>query len=312
MHLTRRVSLFLLVFVLVGLFASGLSFAATHIVGPEDNSVYIDQRDPDENKSYKSGILTASAINENARIVIHFDLSGWGPDSISQAKLYLYHYRGGDYTGFRTINAYSLTAGFDEATATWNFPWTNAGGDYDASLGTSANVPEELENWVEWDVTDLLKERWSNVADYGFLLKDPVEDSPTDGPYVRFRSHRYLSEFPQELPYLEILTEPTDVEFTDDENTFRVFSLGQNFPNPFNSKTLIEFKLSRPASVNLTIYNVQGQKVKTILDARRRAGTHVIEWDATDQYGKPVASGMYLYRLQARDFSQTKPLLYLK
>ena len=308
----RGVNAALFSFVLVGLFAGQFSLAATHIVGPEDHSVYIDQRDPDLNKSDKSGILTASAINENARIVIHFDLSGWGLDSISQAKLYLYHYRGGNYTPSRTIDVYSLTSGFDETTATWNFPWAAAGGDYDSSLSTSTDVPEDWENWVEWDVTDLLKERWSNVADFGFLLKDPVEDSPTDGPYVRFRSHRYLSEYPQEFPYLEILTEPTDVEFTDGENTFRVFSLGQNFPNPFNSKTLVEFELSKSAWIDLTVYNIQGQRVKTILNARRQAGTHVLEWDATDQYGKPIASGIYLYRLQAEDFSQTKRLLYLK
>ncbi len=312
MHLTRRVSSFLFSFVLVGLFAGQLSFAATHIVGPEDNSVFIDQCDPDTNFVNFGGILVASELNENARIVIHFDLTGWGADSISQAKLFLYHYRGGYYTGSRTINVYPLTSGFDESTATWNFPWTTAGGDYDSSLGTSANVPEELENWAEWDVTDLLRNRWSNAADYGFLLKDPVEDSPTDGPYVRFRSHRYLSEYPQELPYLEILTEPTDVECLDDENTYKVFSLGQNFPNPFNSTTLFQFELDRSAWVNLTIYSIRGQRVKTVLNTRRQAGAHVIEWDATDQYGEPVSSGIYLYRLQTEDFSQTKRLLYLK
>lgn len=307
MPLTRRVILFLFLFILVGLFAGELSFAATHIVGPEDNSVYIDQRDPDSNFVSNTGLLVASASDENARIVIHFDLGEWATDSISQAKLYLYHYRGGDYTGSRTINAYSLTCGFDESTATWNSPWTIPGGDYDGSVSASADVPEELENWVAWDVTDILKSRWSNVVDYGFLLKDPVEDAPPDGPYVRFHSHRKDS-----LPYLEIFTSPTDVEDVGDEDTHKSFSLGQNFPNPFNSKTLFQFELSTSARVSLAIYNIRGERVKTLIDAKKQAGTYTVEWDATNQSGKLVSSGIYLYQLRTEGFSETKRLLYLK
>lgn len=249
-----------------------------------------------------------SKLNENARIVIHFDLTGWDSDSISQAKLHLYHYRGGNYSVSRAINVYPLTSAFNESTATWNSPWTTPGGDYDNSISASADVPEAWENWVAWDVTDILKNRWSNTVDYGFLLKDQIEDTPPpDGPYVRFHSHRKDS-----LPYLEILTEPTDVEYVDDENTCKVFSLWQNFPNPFNSKTLFQFELSTSSQVDLTIYNVRGEKVKTLLDARKQAGTYMVEWDATNQCGMQVSSGIYLYQLRTESFSETKRLLYLK
>jgi hypothetical protein len=208
MRSVGKVGLVLLFIGAMGIFFSQLATAAVLVYTPEDHSVYIDQRDPDENKSYKSGILTASAISENARIVIHFDFGGWTPDppTIVQAKLHLYHYRGGNYTGYRTLNCYPLTTGFDETTATWNSPWTLPGGDFDPSYFSSADVPEAWENWVEWDVTDILKNRWSNVTDFGFMIKDPEEDTPVDGPYVRFRSHRYAGEYPQEIPYLEITT----------------------------------------------------------------------------------------------------------
>ena len=200
-------SRYILFFFLLPLVSLGLtqpSSAGTYIFRPEDNSVYIDQRDPDINFVSFTGILTVSELNENARIVIHFDLGGWVAevDSITRANLYLYHYRGGHYTGSRTIDVYSLTSAFNESTATWNFPWTTPGGDYDNSIGASADVPEEWENWVTWDVTDILKNRWSNVVDNGLLLKDPDEDAPPpDGPYVRFHSHRKDS-----LPYLELQT----------------------------------------------------------------------------------------------------------
>jgi hypothetical protein len=308
MHPQRKFSVSILLWILVGLFTDKPALTATHIISPEDNSVYIDQRDPDTNFVSFTGILAASELNENARAVIHFDLAGWAPDSIFQAKLYLYHYRGGNYTGSRAINAYSLTSAFYESTATWNSPWTTPGGDYDNSVTASADVPQALENWVNWDVTGILKNRWNNVANCGFLLKDAVEDAPPpDGPYVRFHSHRKDS-----LPYLEILTAPTGVEYTGDESTGKVFSLGQNFPNPFNSKTLFRFELSTSARVNLVIYNIRGEKVKTLLDARKPAGTYMVEWDATNQSGMLVSSGIYLYQLRTKNFCETKRLLYLK
>jgi hypothetical protein len=312
MHLTPKVRLLLFSFVLAGFFVAQHCFATTYIVGPEDNSVYIDQRDPDINFVSKTGILVASELNENARTVIHFDLGGWSADSISGAKLCLYRYRGGNYSVSRTINVCPLTTSFDESTATWNYPWVTPGGDFDSSVSASASVPELPDDslaLVQWDVTEIFQVRWDNVVNCGFLVKDPVEDAPPpDGPYARFHSHRKDSF----LPYLEISTEPTDVEQVDDENTHKIFSLGQNFPNPFNNKTLVEFELSRPAWVDLTVYNIQGRRVKTLVDAKKQAGTHLLEWDATDERGKPVSSGVYLYRLQTGDFSQTKRLLYLK
>jgi hypothetical protein len=140
--------------------------------------VYIDQRDPDENQSYKSGILTASAPGENARIVIHFDLGGWGPDSISQARLHLWHWRGGNYSGSRTLEVCPLTSGFDESTATWNFPWTTPGGDYDNSITASADVDSACSSWVEWNVTEILKNRLRIVRKHHISNSNAIEKIP--------------------------------------------------------------------------------------------------------------------------------------
>jgi hypothetical protein len=204
MHKNSKVSLFPFLSFVVILIQTQLSVAATHIFRPEDNSVYIDQRDPDTNFVDFTGILVASELNENARTVIHFDLGGWVPggNPITEAKLCLYHYRGGNYTGTRTVEVYSLTSAFGESTATWNSPWAIPGGDYDGTIGASAEVPEEWDNWVSWDVTEILKNRWNNVTNCGFLLKDSAEDAPPpDGPYIRFHSYRKDS-----LPYLEVTT----------------------------------------------------------------------------------------------------------
>ena len=316
MKKTRQVVSFLFLSIVVGFSVANFARSATYILSPEDHSVQIDQKTPNENLVNKAGMVVASEITENARMVIHFDLSQWAPDSISQAKLYLYHYRGGNFTGFRNYSLYSLASAFDESTATWNSPWTMPGGDYDSSLSATAAVPEELNNWVFWDVTGILKNRFSNITNYGFLIRDPIENSPgPDGPYVRFYSHRCLddvdtaNDFP---PYLEIITEGTNVEDKDQESGCLDFSLSQNFPNPFNHKTLLEFTLSRTAQISLVIFNIRGERVKTLLEQEKPAGTYTVEWDGTNQCGESVSSGIYFYQMRADGFSETKRLLFLK
>ncbi len=316
MKKTRQVFSFLFLSIVMGFFVADFARSATYILGPEDHSVQIDQKTPNQNLVNRAGMVVASEINENARMVIHFNLSPWTPDSISQAKLYLYHYRGGNFTGFREYNLYSLTSAFSESTATWNTPWTMPGGDYDSSLSATAAVSEQLNNWVFWDVTGILKNRFSNITNYGFLIRDPMEDSPgPDGPYVRFYSRRCLDDtatdnnFP---PYLELITGGTNVEDKNNESAFLDFSLSQNFPNPFNHKTIFEFALSRTTRVSLVIYNTRGEKVKTLLEQRNLAGTYTVEWDGTNQCGESVSSGIYFYQMRADGFSETKRLLFLK
>ena len=92
-----------------------------------------------------------------------------------------------------------------------------------------------------------------------------------------------------------------------------VFSLVDNYPNPFNPATTIRYALPQAADVELTVYNVVGQPVRTLVAESQSAGRYVVEWDATDDRGYSVSSGMYFYRLQAGDaFLQVKKMLLLK
>ncbi len=79
------------------------------------------------------------------------------------------------------------------------------------------------------------------------------------------------------------------------------FQLSQNYPNPFNPLTTITFNVSRPTRVNLTVYDLSGRMVKTLLDDRVSAGPHTVVWDGTDAENNPVASGVYFYRLQQQN-----------
>ena len=91
------------------------------------------------------------------------------------------------------------------------------------------------------------------------------------------------------------------------------FSLADNFPNPFNPATTIQYALPQAADVELTVYNVIGQPVRRLVAEHQSAGRYAVEWDATNDSGHSLSSGMYFYRLQAgEEFREVKKMLLLK
>ncbi|MCH9008002.1 T9SS type A sorting domain-containing protein [candidate division KSB1 bacterium] len=91
------------------------------------------------------------------------------------------------------------------------------------------------------------------------------------------------------------------------------FSLAQNFPNPFNPGTMIQYDLPEEARVTLKIYNMLGQEVKTLVDAVQPAQRHSARWDGTDNSGlRVVAAGIYFYQIQAGSFSKTNKMILMR
>nr|MBN2278929.1 T9SS type A sorting domain-containing protein [candidate division Zixibacteria bacterium] len=90
------------------------------------------------------------------------------------------------------------------------------------------------------------------------------------------------------------------------------FSLKQNAPNPFNPQTRIDYDLPQATNVNLDIFNVLGQKVKTVVNEFQEAGSKSVIWDGRDDGGVSVASGIYFYRLNAGDYNETRKMMMLK
>jgi flagellar hook assembly protein FlgD len=89
------------------------------------------------------------------------------------------------------------------------------------------------------------------------------------------------------------------------------FRLDANFPNPFNPTTNVRFSVPRRTTVSLTIYNLLGQKVRTLVDEVVDSGTRTVTWGGTDDLGVAQASGTYIYRPQAGDFAQAKKMILL-
>jgi hypothetical protein len=109
-----------------------------------------------------------------------------------------------------------------------------------------------------------------------------------------------------------ILQKPTSVEEDEETALPGLFELSQSYPNPFNSRTVIRYSLFKPADVSLTIYNVLGQKVRTLVDQVHQSGRMSVIWDGKDDGGNDLASGIYFCRLQAGELSQTKRMVLLK
>ncbi|MFC1508338.1 autotransporter-associated beta strand repeat-containing protein [Candidatus Omnitrophota bacterium] len=101
------------------------------------------------------------------------------------------------------------------------------------------------------------------------------------------------------------------VELTSNE-TPAVFSLGQNFPNPFNPTTNINFTLPEASNVTLKIYDILGHHIDTLVDNALAPGNHSVMWDAIDRNGKAVSAGVYFYTIDAGSFHSTKKMLLMK
>ncbi|RMF10477.1 MAG: T9SS C-terminal target domain-containing protein, partial [Candidatus Neomarinimicrobiota bacterium] len=98
-----------------------------------------------------------------------------------------------------------------------------------------------------------------------------------------------------------------DEAFIPDE-----FALYQNYPNPFNPVTTIVYDIPEASDVTIEIYNIVGQRVRTLVNAHQEPGRYKIHWNSTNDMGAPLSSGMYIYRIQAKDFSAVKKLILMK
>ena len=91
-----------------------------------------------------------------------------------------------------------------------------------------------------------------------------------------------------------------------------IFKLNNCYPNPFNPVTTLRYDLPENGLVNITIYDMMGRQVKTLINGSQTAGYKTIQWNATNNVGQPVSAGLYLYTIQAGDFRETKKMILLK
>jgi hypothetical protein len=108
------------------------------------------------------------------------------------------------------------------------------------------------------------------------------------------------------------ITATTDVVVGDAGGLPERFALHQNYPNPFNAETRIRFSTTEPGPVTLRIYNTLGQLVRSLLETDLPAGNHQTAWSGSDHSGRPLASGVYFYRLETGGSSEVKRMVLLR
>jgi len=166
-----------------------------------------------------------------------------------------------------------------------------------------------------------------------FLMSDgqtvDVVGTDIEGYYGFTNLQPGIYEVAAFTPYGEgALDNPIELAFDDYENANIVImvtsaddntdllpektTLSQNYPNPFNAYTTISFNLPSAENVEISIYNVVGQKIITLQDGQMNAGEHSIIWDGRNENGDEIASGVYFYRLSTDNLIETKRMTFLK
>jgi len=168
-------------------------------------------------------------------------------------------------------------------------------------------------NWV------VLAGPITGVADNWYEVDVPVDQLiGQDSVYFRFRletdpqltfgqSGWYIDDFQIQ----EIVSNSVHL-LAHEKQAPKRFHLAQNYPNPFNPTTTIEYDLPQESDIELMIYNSVGQKIRTLIRSHQPAGSYMLQWDGTDDYGHPVSAGIYLIRMKANDFVSIKKMALVR
>ncbi len=134
------------------------------------------------------------------------------------------------------------------------------------------------------------------TGDFRLRATSPCAGAASDGGYIGA---------------FAIGCQPTDVNDGEPAVPYR-FALQQNHPNPFNPSTVIQYSLEKRSEVRLRVFNILGEVVAELVTGRQAAGEYSVEWNGINRAGRPVASGVYFYRIEAGEFTASKKMLLLK
>jgi photosystem II stability/assembly factor-like uncharacterized protein len=217
-----------------------------------------------------------------------------------------------DYIEVAAIDNYAFAGSFFEGgrySSNYGSTWFVSGGfPADASvfeLGPLGNgillAGTDLEpNWIYVSYNNGAS--FSSYSE-GLGQRAAVEAFTANDSFM-FAGTDYNGVWRRLRPGLVNIKPPSDVPKT--------FYLAQNYPNPFNLETVIKYSLPIQSKVTLKIYNVLGEEVRTLVDEVQTLGLRTINWNGQDNHGKPVSSGIYLYRIKAGVFTATKKMVLVE
>ena len=223
------------------------------------------------------------------------------------------------------VNADSANNGPDTYATGFKVLWHDADDGRDAwgQIGETVsffNVPGDTFDWTPFaavmtppvDAIGVSFRLWVGKEFLGQTYWDDLKITPLSG---------MANELPAELAGLETavpnyfaseVLPPIGVKGDIFSNIPRTIELSQNHPNPFNPSTHIVFGIPNNSHVTLDVFNILGQRVTTLVNGMREAGTYEVKWDSRNDSGNLVSGGIYFYRLRAGDVHVTKKMLLLK
>ncbi|KPL03865.1 MAG: hypothetical protein AMJ90_02850 [candidate division Zixibacteria bacterium SM23_73_2] len=150
------------------------------------------------------------------------------------------------------------------------------------------------------------------VSSYGCLCLDTIFQFQPGGARPYFTTPSAKNYVPVFLSKCFVISQTVDTPEKEESPELKKFELYPNYPNPFNPTTTIEYSLAQNSWVNLSIYNLLGQKVKTLINEYQNKGPKTVRWDGKDEYGETLSSGVYFCRLRAEEFSQSEKMILIR
>jgi glucose/arabinose dehydrogenase len=183
-------------------------------------------------------------------------------------------------------------------------------GDAGATRGARLNLivkPGRNINLLEEGGIDLTRAEWQ-------VVEIPLETLELTGPIESLLLQGSLEGrfYIDELALVTATPRPADTAVAEEHSQPQVFSLTQNYPNPFNSGTVIRYTTAADGPVELSVYNLTGQRVAQLQAGWLAAGAHALAWDGRGRAGEALASGVYIYRLQTSAGVDSRKLLLLR
>ncbi|NQT27677.1 T9SS type A sorting domain-containing protein [candidate division KSB1 bacterium] len=240
-------------------------------------------------------------LNEGAQATLEIDDEGYLSDHEPMADIQIsalgtenWHVMLVQRCGLDSGHVYEISFAaevYDVKTIYFNFQ--EGGGDWTVYQQWTQDLDISEIYYGPYEYVNLINDP---TADFKILLGEDTEDIFLDAVEI-----------------IDIGWEPRETRVKKETHVHPGhYSLYQNFPNPFNPTTEIKFSLPAPADINLSIYNVQGQLVQTLLNEYISQGQYIAQWDGTNLEGNSVPSGIYFYKLKTPETQLTNRMVLLK
>lgn len=274
---------------------------------PEGNyKVWAMVRDADRNQVYSDTVTVKVGGISNGEKVINGNFScntrdGWTLDIFEQGNGEITLMDDGYFDDLYYMMYTSEQASTDWYVQFWQNVPVDSGHIYDIYFLADSDEPRSISVGFQENVDPYRTHVWTTVdidgADEYSIIGGIAQFSDKNN---RFKFNLGASDVPFYLDNIRVIDRSMSSVKSKElalDGSVREFELHQAYPNPFNMNTTIKFSLSELADVQLDVFNMQGQKVRTLARGDFASGTHTVKWDGTTDGGQIVPSGVYIYRL---------------